>query len=64
MSGFEVRWPKPNLAYNWIVKNELFPKEKLEVEQNLSLIWWRLLSLDQRGVLGLGVTKGSPTTWA
>jgi hypothetical protein len=25
MSGFEVRWPKPNLAYNWIVKNGLFP---------------------------------------
>jgi hypothetical protein len=24
MSGFEVRWPKPNLAYNWMVKNGLF----------------------------------------
>jgi hypothetical protein len=25
MSGFEVRWPKPNLAYSWSVKNGLFP---------------------------------------
>jgi hypothetical protein len=25
MSGFEVPWPKPNLAYNWMVKNGLFP---------------------------------------
>jgi hypothetical protein len=23
MSGFEVRWPKPNLAYGWMVKNGL-----------------------------------------
>jgi hypothetical protein len=23
MSGFEVRWPKPNLAYSWMVKNGL-----------------------------------------
>jgi hypothetical protein len=25
MSGFEVQWPKPNLAYSWMAKNELFP---------------------------------------
>jgi hypothetical protein len=25
MFGFEVRWPKPNLAYSWMVKNRLFP---------------------------------------
>jgi hypothetical protein len=25
MSSFEVRWTKPNLAYNWMVKIELFP---------------------------------------
>jgi hypothetical protein len=29
MTGFEVSWPKPNLAYNWMVKNGLFPKDKL-----------------------------------
>jgi hypothetical protein len=27
MSGFEVRWPKPNLGYSWMVKNGLFPKK-------------------------------------
>jgi hypothetical protein len=27
MSDFEVRWPKPNLAYCWMVKNGLFPKK-------------------------------------
>jgi hypothetical protein len=28
MSGFEVRWPKPYLTYNWMVKNGLFQKKK------------------------------------
>jgi hypothetical protein len=28
MSGFEVRRPKPNLGYSWMVKNGLFPTKK------------------------------------
>jgi hypothetical protein len=43
MSGFEVRWPKPNLTYNWMVKSGLFPKYKVRHKfcKNIHLSLWR-----------------------
>jgi hypothetical protein len=48
MSGFEVQWPKPNLAYNWMVKNGLFPsflKVQLHAESLSSSLMFIVLAL-------------------
>jgi hypothetical protein len=53
MSGFQVRWLKPNLAYNWMVKHELFPPKTLGGYFLPSPLWilylQETLGLIQRG---------------